>query len=473
LNCIKNGSSATAGTIGFTAVNNVFDQCFGQCVQLYNTSRCIVANNTADLTPTITQSSGQPAFYIYSVTDASFIGNSIANCYYNGFLSDMMITVPTTNIVITGNTFYNVLPVIPGGSSIGITTGNASLEIASQPATNFVITGNSFRGTGRPILCLAEQSIISGNTYNGSTVANVISSSNIISDDNFTLPIVTIRNNVNYQEDVLGATVIGSQTNNGSAVTYLSYSAIGITESWRTQTIQQYGFDIISIEAAVGFTGSTLPGCTLSILTSDANAISYYTLYTQTVTVPQTSNPLTDPRLVTTLSTPLFVPPGLYKFTITPPAGQTLNSRYANIAPSQAQLSNSPTTSAIDFVVNIQIVTPTQFMSIGNQGNNKGQLVVGPSGTPLSQIKTYAITGTFPTVNANSEAIVAGVTATGVQTTDVLFITTLGAIPAGLNIGGIYSNATNQVTFKIMNFTTSTYNSGGTYNFTAVGITTT
>jgi hypothetical protein len=231
---------------------------------------------------------------------------------------------------------------------------------------------------------------------------------------------------------------------------------------------------LTEFDIAVGFTGSTLPGCTFNIFVSNFGGTqTYASLYSATITVPQTVNAVADPRLVINISPPLFVPPCYLKFQITTPiAGQVLNSRASTTTPFNVGNSVAPPPQELDFILWGQGYQSTQYLTLGEQGNNIGQLKLGASGTPLTQLKTYSFgPTTIPSVNANSEVLISALVATGAATTDDMFITNTGPLPSGLLITNAYCNATNQVSFKIVNFTAVNYISGvSTYSVTILGV---
>ena len=453
-------------------------------------SNCIAANNFVDMTPTIGTNGGRPLLAgngtaTYPCTNISFIGNRINNTGSPGCLIEGYVN----NIIISGNTFNNCCNrVIPIGSP---DTPLAALWILEQACTNVVVTNNTFTDGYRPICCWGQNCYFGGNSYSNNVVPNVIAHGNTSADNNSTLgvsPNLIFRDNqTTFQSDALGASTVLNQTGHNSSRVGLNFQSYSSTSIWQTSyvlPVQQYGAQTINFTVAIGSAAGPLPNSVLTVQEcGDTGAIIAYVpvITTVTFTIPLTGNILTD--AYTVISVPFDALPRYYAFTMTGPTGtEVLNTRYTTtILTQQTGFCNAPGYGVgvggaeLDYVWNGSPYTPTNGLLVGEQGAGYPQMAIGPLGTPVAQIAMYNVTGTYPAVSANSETIIGPLTVISVSgatpvTTDQIFISSTGALPVGLLIGGAYCNASGQLTFKVANFTTSSYAGGGVYNLWFQGV---
>ena len=90
--------------------------------------------------------------------------------------------------------------------------------------------------------------------------------------------------------------------------------------------------------------------------------------------------------------------------------------------------------------------------------------------TDSSQIKVYAVSGTYPAVAGSAETVVGPLAAPGVAMSDLLFVSNTVGVPAGLTITGAYAPAANQITFKVVNASTVAYSGAAAYSLRVLGI---
>jgi hypothetical protein len=467
----------------FTSVQN-------QAIVVKNgVKRCVIANNAIDMLQSITtanvavgvgvtvEGDGSANAFTSVCSDVSIIGNQFQNLYCAGVFA--MFSVD--HLTIMGNTFDTCAAAVVSANSLYLSHANfAAVNLISSTSTNVVVSGNTFVNGYNPIVMFCIGGHVSGNVYSGNAGINYLTRGNALTNlDTSTYPKYTItEEQTNFNSLVQSSnSVIGVSTNNGGAVVYTATLAYSATLNQNAQcgqfgTTFNNGAMLSSVTFALGFAGSTLPGCTLSIYLSDFVGDQFNLLASTTFTCPQTSNILTDPRTTITLPTPILLTPGIISISITSPAAQLFDVR-AGPAGSNVGANNAPGggTNEYDFQIIVFPFTSSQIFSIGDQGNGIGQFVMGNNGSPFAQIRTYTyLNQTLPTVNANTEALVGPLTATGVVTTDVLFIGLLSTLPTGLIVSDAYANATNQITFKVSNVTTSNYTGAATYSVKILGL---
>ena len=493
ITCI-NAVTFTGATTGFgrdaIITNNLFSSnLIGALVIQNGITQCTVANNVFDLSPSITTPvSGQGIGLTVSGDGSANAFSSVVrdvavtnNQFQNSYCAGVWIMEGVDHITVSDNNFDTCAAVGAAQNTFYLQNPSmAALGAAFLTTTNVTITGNTFTNGANPIVLYAVGGHLSNNVFLNNTGASYICRGNCSSNlDTSSYPkYQIIEEQTNFTSLVASTTsVIGQQTNAGTAVTYLASLAYSAT-LWQTAycglttSLFYNGANLTSVAFALGFAGSTLPNCTATISLSSFAGTKFTTLSTITFTCPQTVNILTDPETVLTLPTPITIPPGIIRIDITSPSGQQFDVRYAAVT-NQVGMSNSPggSTDEYDFKLNVFSYSSSQILSIGDQGNGIGQVVIGNNGSPFAQIRTYTyLNQTLPTVNANSEALVGPLTATGVVTTDVLFIGLLSTLPAGLIVSDAYANATNQITFKVSNITTSTYSGAALYSVKILGL---
>jgi hypothetical protein len=479
--CFSGIQTLAQGNVAIMVTNNRFNVMNQDNINLSGCSQCICANNIIDMG----NNQGHPIVLV-DANNIVISGNTIANSQYGLGLvladfGNTFYNLPISDVSIIGNTFNNCA--IGGSSNIIVGNGNMSGALFSMGGTmisNITITGNVFNNGYRPICFLGVNSYIGNNTYNNNVSPNIVAVNNTVCDSDSTdQPNLLVQDTTTVNSFLQSAntSIIVSTSNSGGSPSGLIATTNTILEQ-ATQQTNYYGVILTSFEIAVGFTGSTLPGCTCTLYVASFPGTARAVIATTTFTAPQTSNALTDPRVVITFPPGTIIPACYPRFDVAGPSGQTLNTRYNTNAPLYAAsnaLGSLAVNSAYDYVVNGQILSPVNFFKLGNLGNNLGQMILGSNGSPLTQIRTYIFTSgispavNLPAITAGNQVTIGPLTATGVSTTDALVISSLIALPAGLSITYAYANATNQISFVVANISTSGYAGGNPYSVKIIG----
>ena len=469
------GGQQLGGEYGFSAAsitNCQYYQCFDDEIGFNNSSYCVAANNVTDRSGTIPLEGRSVT--LWQTECCSVVGNSFRNIG-----TGAVTCFDTYGAAICGNTFYNcVSDPEPVGQLSAPYTSSIAAVIADPTATECTVTGNAFIDCGRAVAVFGQGCTVANNTYSGTIYPNIVNQGNVNTDTSSTPSAtegsVLTQSLQTFVENTLGASEIVEQTSTNGTTTgpWVAYTSTGPGFSTiGNGTEVTYGGLYVSLDLAIGYTGSTLPGCTLGIWTCNyENTEGMYYVASVTFTCQEADSTaiLTIPRQTIPL-TGIPASVGYYFYGITGPTGtEIFNIRAAPTATQSGEFIGT-SGNEYDYQIWDQLYTPGTYMIFGDQGNNKGQLTLGPAGSPLSQIAMYNATGTFPSVLANSETVVA-VTASGASTTDQIFISTAGALPVGLNVGGAYCSAANIISFKVINFTVTNYTNANVYSLWFQGI---
>lgn len=400
------------------------------------------------------------------------MGNTLKNMYNEAIA--FFDPDASTGCTISGNNIYNCA---------------AGIAVNEPTHVNNTICCNTITECGYGLILQAAGNFVYGNVYVDNTNPNTITSGNIVLDQDtsvaspYPLQLYTGQSQTVVKSDVTGA--MGTILTSGASAPWTAGNYLEPIIVFRPAD-DEPGV-VTSLTIGVGYPSGPLTGCVVELTaagpfngnaTFGDNVVATSAPFTIPQTVGSISDPVGNPSIVIPLNFYCFY--YTYNLRIITPGGVNVDIRYAAVASSLEHcgyvVGTTDTLLSLanwDFLISGNIgVTITPFLILGEQGNNKGQMALGPNGTgtPLSKITMYNTTGTWPSVPANNEAIIGPITATGAVPTDQIFISTTGALPGGLTVGGAYCNADGEITFKVLNVTTSEYTGAGSYNLWFQGI---
>ena len=452
----------------------------------------VVAGNCVDMGAGDNRQSDARGVVVAGTTSGtiglSIVGNSFRNIFSAAIYSSPVAGSYEGGINIIGNTFENC--------GINSTSAQIYACMLSHPlVTNVIISGNSFIDCPHALTVQGRGNTITSNMYSGSTYPNYIVDGNIVNDQDSTADTpdcADIRASQSiYSSYVLGSPTIIVVTNATAPWTATSLVSPFVVLNSPYET----GGQMAAFSLGIGAPGAAISGCTLEVIVVaggeifDPNTTVGGTdlIYTSDpFTIPETIGSITDvesnPSIV--ISCPAPVSYYKYEFKIIVPGSVSLDVRYATVTTLNAACGSvvagvdtifDSGNAQFDFEFSASAQTPSPFLVTGDFGNNKGQMALGPLGSPLSQIAMYNVTGTYPSVAANSETVIGPVTVTSAtgaipQTTDQIFVSSSGAFPTGLFVAGVYCNSTGELTFKVLNVTTTPYSNADPYNLWFQGV---
>ena len=267
-------------------------------------------------------------------------------------------------------------------SALDLHEDNCGVVWLSQLAcTNNTIVGNSFVNCGRPLCIFGQGNFIGQNNYSNNVADNAICKGNMIVDqDASSLDTATIlatpdllinSSTTSFQSYVPGVAQI-RQIGNGAGT-------IGARVATTSASIsQQFSFSSVNgvyasqFSIVIGYSASTLPGCTLSIYETGAGgSISTTPLTVITFTAPQTVDILTDDPFPIAIAIDLSA--NVYEFVVATPGGQLLNCAYGTVTVASGN-SNAPgNKTEWYYYTTYQAYTATTCLQVGELGNNIGQ----------------------------------------------------------------------------------------------------
>ena len=483
--------TGTSGTSDITVTNNHFIMSDDDCINMGSVIHGVVAGNSVDM--------GYPSFIasgrgtlLTGCTDIAITGNSYQNMESPAIFFDPADNngAITQNVSIIGNVFYQCGMATAGGTSL-----SAAVSMPAPYTYNVVISGNSFCNGKVPLYLQGRGNFISGNTYYNNSMFNSIVDGNIVHDVDDAIPtgdaLMIATETTTQYSPVLGEEATFVQTPESPTWVAAQYVSPFVIASY-TESLT--GGSNVSFALGVGCPTGALSGCTLEVLAVEevlgpnvaATATSPIVFTSEPFTIPQTVGSITDTEANPLLVIPCVFPLSQYQYEykIIAPGNPLLDVRHCVfvtfivLCGSVVDGVDTPLPTPddqFDFACVAQGSTPTPFLTTGEFGNNRGQLALGPVGSLLSQFAMYNVTGIYAAVSANSETITGPVTVTAAsgaipQTTDQIFVSSTGALPVGLLVTGAYCNATGQLTFKVVNFTTNPYAGGDTYSLWFQGV---
>ena len=434
----------------------------------------VIANNMVDMGYPLIDASGT-GIPVYGSLSTTITGNVVKNCA-NAGLAFWEHVATSSGVIMSNNVVDNCV------------TG---LNLSEPSHQGNVFTSNVFSNCGQALFVNAPNNIFSGNIYLNNTNPNFILGGNIIMDQDTTSPNV---DSIFWNGRLMTMATTSQGPNDvlfQSSADYTgTWSAESYTGPWVGYTPPTTGAYIASISWGVGYAPSDLPGCVLQITCagpvdsgSHDGSVTNVLFTSAEFTIPMTVGSITDTvdnpdlpisigyfaayvnyniRLVTPGNVPVDIRQGT--------AHSTNHDGYTNSGGDVAL-----TLQGYDYTIygspsNI----PIPFAVFGEQGNNKGQMTLGPTGSPLSQISMYEATGTYPSVAANSEMIVTvavtSVTGATPVTTDQIFVTSTGPVPAGLMVGNSYCATNGSISFKVANFSVIPYSNADPYDLWFQGL---
>jgi hypothetical protein len=345
-------------------------------------------------------------------------------------------------VKIIGNTFRNITSTdeFAAGEPANIPTrgelgGDGAISCTFPWAHDNVVDGNTFDTCRRAIYWQGRGNYIRNNTFFFCTLPNYIAEGNFLEnmklcplDRNRTFDVVSRHKLVCHQ------TTLTSSTDNVIESTYKGLGA----PSWELKYANVNGNPKVEFRANSGpdksWYGGTLTTITLGVavdpvgfntgtapvrvqlwqLNQGSDGITL--MATVIVDVPEDGGSgdtslLTSPSVVVPLPAALQASNVRYRITVhAQDTGRTLRFRTStnNTNGETSGIIGIATNGNFDYSLNYAGGSnPTNFFEYGEIGNSRGQIRVGGlNGVGLSRIAAYHITGTYPTVNAQSEVIV-------------------------------------------------------------------
>jgi len=481
---ISNSFSAVVGisinaTIGFSSsiiTNNTFPISYIKAIDIQNNVSQLNINNNL-IGYLLGGTSSGFGIYTSALLGSSNLINISNNVFSLLFLSAVYISLNTSNVIISNNTF----------SSCSLDTTNVLLSNQSDAViyikditvSNVLITNNSISTSTRPICAFGQKTIVSNNVYNDNILANIYAKGSIVYDkDDFTslsnLNIINDKTNFNTQ--VLSSATILQQTSRGSGLgVSSSISDIIIGQSMLFTDVSgiQYQNGVLLSSFSISVTSSVaLPNSILNIYSSPNSEFNGINVFTTTFTIPQTVNISTDARVV--IPTNIFLTPSYYYFTVTGPTGNEiiLSRNYPSCTNSVfgRTIQSTDLLNQMDFVVNGAFYTTDTCVQIGELGNNVGQLKVGSAGTPIKKISNYTLTGNFTNPVPANSTITMSLAASNVISGEFLFLSSGTSMPANINVTNPRCVSNGTIIIVVANVANANYTGAAAFTLNILGI---